>query len=185
MASLIAKPAASGLLPRQIGTVTLSEETPGAITALMPYAGQTRATSTALKTAHGLNFPGPNRSTRGENITACWSGMDQAFLIGGAPDPALAATAALVDQTDAWAVLRLEGKDAAATLARLTPLDLRSAVFKRGHTARSLIGHMSVLITRTGAQGFTILIFRSMAATAVHELETAMTGIAARAALET
>ncbi|WP_375550657.1 sarcosine oxidase subunit gamma [Rhodophyticola porphyridii] len=184
MARLIAKSAASGLLPIEIGTVTLTEETPAAITALMPFAGKLRALSAALKAAHGVPFPGPNRSSAKGGTRVCWSGLDEAFLIGDPAQADLADHAAVVDQTDAWAVLHLEGKDAAEVLARLTPINLGREHFKRGHAARSLIGHMTALIIRTGAQGFTILIFRSMAATAIHELDVAMRGVAARAALQ-
>ncbi|MBO6602498.1 MAG: sarcosine oxidase subunit gamma [Roseicyclus sp.] len=184
MARLIAKSAAAGLLPIEIGTVTLTEETPAAITALMPFAGQLRALSAAFKAAHGVPFPGPNRSSAKGGTRVCWSGLDEAFLIGDPAQADLADHAAVVDQTDAWAVLHLEGKDAAEVLARLTPINLGREHFKRGHAARSLIGHMTALIIRTGAQGFTILIFRSMAATAIHELDVAMRGVAARAALQ-
>jgi metal-dependent amidase/aminoacylase/carboxypeptidase family protein len=42
---------------------------------------------------------------------------------------------------------------------------------------------MHVVLFRTALDAFTILVFRSMARTAWHELETAMTGLAARARL--
>ena len=66
-------------------------------------------------------------------------------------------------------------------LARLVPLDLRPASFADGAAARSLLGHMSLAIRRTGAAGFELLVFRSMAATAVHEIGAAMTSVAAQA----
>ena len=184
MANLIAKSPADGLLPLEIGGLMLSEDSPAAITAVMPFAGQVKPLSAALKAAHGMAFPGPNRVTGSGEVKAYWSGMDQAFLIGTAPDRSLAPHAALVDQTDAWAVLNIQGAEVEAVLARLTPLDLNPSVFKRGHAARSLLGHMSALIARSGAQSFTILVFRSMAATAVHELALAMKAVAARAELE-
>ena len=65
-------------------------------------------------------------------------------------------------------------------LARLTPIDLRDSAFPKGATARTVIGHMTGSITRTGADTYAIMVFRSMAKTAVHELERAMRGVAAR-----
>ncbi|MEL6839146.1 MAG: sarcosine oxidase subunit gamma, partial [Pseudomonadota bacterium] len=65
-------------------------------------------------------------------------------------------------------------------LARLVPVDLRLATFKTGHTARTMLGHMSVAISRVGAQSFEIMAMRSMAGTLVHELETAMRSVALR-----
>ena len=80
-------------------------------------------------------------------------------------------------------MLRLEGAGVEEVLARLTPLDLNPGMFKRGHAARSLLGHMNMVIARVGAEAFEIMVFRSMTKTAVHELEEAMKSIAARAAL--
>ncbi len=92
----------------------------------------------------------------------------------------MAAHAALTDQSDAWAMVRLEGAAAEDVLARLVPVDLRQSVFKRGHTARTMLQHMAVSITRISGEAFLILAFRSMAGTLVHDLETAMKGVAAR-----
>ena len=86
----------------------------------------------------------------------------------------------MTDQSDGWAVMRLEGAGARDVLARLCPLDLRAPVFKRGHTARSLLGHMNASITRVGVNAFEIMVFRSMANTAVHELNEAMKSVAAQ-----
>jgi len=104
-------------------------------------------------------------------------------VVGKAVDASVARHAALTDQSDAWAVFSLQGHGVEDVLARLTPLDLNRAVFKRGHAARSLLGHMSAVILRTGENTFEIMVFRSMARTAVHELETAMRAVAARDAL--
>ncbi|MBC6437641.1 MAG: sarcosine oxidase subunit gamma [Rhodobacteraceae bacterium] len=182
MASLIARFPAHGFLPVRHGDVILSEEIPEAITALMPYRGQSRALSAAMKAAHGVAFPGPNRSTQKLPAQAVWTGMDQAFLIGVPADATLSTHAALVDQGDAWAVLTLDGAGVEDVLARLTPLDLRMSVFKHSHAARSLLGHMNAVFIRDGTRRFTIMVFRSMAKTACRELEEAMRGVAARQA---
>lgn len=180
MARLIASTPCAGLLPLTIGNVTLTEVDLGQVTLVAPYSGQTKATSDALKVALGLTFPAPNRS-QGRGPRMVWCGMNQAFLIGAdCPDLHMAAT---VDQSDAWAIVHLDGQDAEAVLARLTPIDVRASVFKRGHTARSLIAHMTASITRVGANSFEIMVMRSMAGTLVHDLEQAARGVAARATL--
>jgi len=183
VARLIEKSPCAGLLPLETGGLTLDEQLPGAITSIMPYAGQEGAASELLKSVHGMAFPAPNRSTGREGARAVWTGRGQAFVIGAPADPALARHAALTDQSDAWAVLRLSGEGAEAVLARLTPLDLNPAVFKRGHAARSALGHMNAVITRTGASAFDLMVFRSMAQSAVHELHEAMISVAARSAV--
>ncbi len=75
---------------------------------------------------------------------------------------------------------RSRGRGGEAVLTRLVPLDLRISGFKINHTARSLLGHLPVSITRTGAQAFEVMVMRSMAASLVHDLQEAMAGLAAR-----
>ncbi|MCW1950827.1 MAG: sarcosine oxidase subunit gamma [Octadecabacter sp.] len=178
MVKLIAQTACAGLLPKTIGSVTVTEVDAGQVTLIAPHKGQQKAVSAALKTSVGVGFPAPNRSV-GTGPRTVWCGKEQALLIG-APCPSLAG-AACVDHSDAWAIVQIDGADTVAVLARLTPIDLRANVFKRGHTARTLIGHMTGGITRLGAQSFEVMVMRSMAETLVHDLTQAAENIAARA----
>ncbi|WP_300031756.1 sarcosine oxidase subunit gamma [uncultured Roseobacter sp.] len=180
MADLTARTPCSGVLPFSVGSVTLEETDPGALTSIAAYNGQQGALSDALDQAHGVKLPAANRTTGRAECRAIWFGRDMALLAGPPPDPRLAQHAALTDQSDAWAVVTLSGDGAADVLARLVPADLRSAVFKRGHTLRTQVMHMNASITRTGADSFMIMVFRSMAHTLVDELKTAMEGVAAR-----
>ena len=108
--------------------------------------------------------------------------MGPSFLIGAAPE-GLAGVAALTDQSDGWARMRLQGPGAEAVLARLVPIDLRVAAFPEGAVARSGLNHMMMVLMREGPQAFQIMVFRSMAGSAVHELAVAMKALTARAAL--
>ncbi|MEL0436134.1 sarcosine oxidase subunit gamma [Phycobacter sp. K97] len=180
MADLIAKSPCDGLLPISVGGLSLVEEDPGHLTTLAPFKGQDKALSAALEAAHGMKLPAPGRSTGKAGARAIWFGRDMVLLAGPAPDPSLAEYAALTDQSDAWAVVRLDGKGAEDVLARLCPIDLRSKSFKRGHTARTELRHMMASVTRTGANSFQIMVFRSLAQTLVHDLKTAMEAVAAR-----
>lgn len=177
---LIAQTPCDGLLPLTIGTVSVTEVDPGAIHAVSTFQGQTNALSEAMKSAHGMALPAPNRATGKSGARAIWFGPGQVMLIGPAPDPSLSAYAAVVDQSDAWAVVRLEGDGAEDVLARLVPVDLRPQNFKRGHTARTLLFHMTASITRVGEKSLQIMVFRSMSTSLVHDLQRAMEGVAAR-----
>ena len=180
MAKLIAKPPLDAGLPFTAGTCTLAAVDPGRMTALAPWPGAEAALSRALRDAHGLDFPASGRVTDAPGARALWSGRSQALLIGPDPAPGLAAHAALTDQSDAWAVFRLEGADAIAVLARLVPIDLHPAIFTTGRTARTLLGHMTCGLTHVGARAFEVMVFRSMAGTALHEIATAMKSVAAQ-----
>jgi len=177
---LEARSPCDGLLPITRGGWTLSEVDTGRITSIAPFAGQEAALSGALQTAYGLGFPEPGHSAEEDGARILWSGRRQAFLLGPEPDAALARHAAVTDQSDGWAALHLSGAGCEAVLARLVPLDLRAEVFAPGCTARSLLQHCHVSVTRLDDTGFLILGYRSMAGTLVHDLDTAMSSLAAR-----
>ena len=183
MVKLVSKSPCDGILPLEIKGILLTETKPWVITSVAPYTGQQAGASAALKALIGAGLPEPNRSTGREGARVVWTGAGQAMVIGAEVDASLAQHAALTDQSDAWVVFRLEGQGVEDVLARLTPLDLNPGVFKPGHAARSLLGHMSAIFLRVSGEAFQIMVFRSMARTAVHELEITMRAVAARAAL--
>jgi len=166
---LIAKTALSGQSATHAGT-TLAEVNLGQITSIACFPGQMAAVSAVLG-----HFPAPNTHLDG----LCWTGPDQAFLIGR-PAPDLTGLAATTDQSGGWTALRLSGALAVDVLARLVPLDLRHMT--PGQSARAPLGHMQMVLMRE-ADSFLILVFRSMARTAWSEIEEAMKILAARKAL--
>jgi sarcosine oxidase subunit gamma len=170
---LVAKSPLSGTVEH----ADLSLQTPdlGQVTSVAPFAGQADAVGKAL---NGLAFPAPNCFVANGTLRMVWTGRDQAFLIGVLPE-GLAGIAALTDQSDGWVCLSLTGAAAADCLIRLIPLDLHA--MQPGDAARAPLGHMQSVIMRVEA-GFELLVFRSMAQTAWHEVETAMKALAARKA---
>ncbi|GAB4387133.1 sarcosine oxidase subunit gamma [Albidovulum sp.] len=181
MPSLIERSPAADLVPVSAGGLDLVELPFRQITSVAPFRGRQRAVAAALK-ALGLGWPRPDRAHLGTDRLCLWSGRDQAFLIGCAPE-GLAGIAALTDQSDAWASLRLSGEAAEAVLARLVPLDLGAAAFPVGASARSALNHMMAVVLRAEPDAFELMVFRSMAASAVHEIATAMRAVAARRGL--
>ncbi len=173
MPELIAKTALAGQTITLDGTI-LAEAELGQITSIAVFAGKQKAAAAAL----GQPFPKPNSFSTKSGIL-CWTGPDQAFLIG-TPIPDLTGIAATTDQSGGWAALRLSGPNAAAALMRLVPLDLQH--FSKGQSARAPLGHMNMVLLRE-KDGFLLLVFRSMARTAWAEIETALKSLAARAAL--
>ncbi|MEC3860249.1 sarcosine oxidase subunit gamma family protein [Mesobacterium sp. TK19101] len=180
MVELKAKSPCQGRKPVTHGSVTLSEVPVTTITALLPYRGKTAELSAALQDAHGLALPGPNSLTRAGNVTCLWTGLDQAMLIGAEPADALCAHAAVVDQSDGWTVVTLTGAAGVDVLARLIPVDLRTKAFPEGTAMRTQVGHMTASVARLSGDTVQIMVFRSMAGTLWHELETALSGVAAR-----
>lgn len=182
MAELIATSPARGLTPVRIGTVTLTEAPQAPVWAILPFRGKAKALDAALKKAHGLTFPEPGVCHEAKGLRLAWSGLDQAFLIGSVPDKSLGQHAALIDQSDAWTHLGIEGAAVRDVLARLVPIDLSPAACPKGSARRTLLGHMPTLILHPGGDRFELMVFRSMAHSAVHDLTLAMTAVAARQA---
>ena len=180
MAELIAKSPCEGLLPLEVGQVQAREVLGQPMALVAPFKGMDARLGAALAAAHGLSWPGPGKVVQGQGCQLQWFGHSHAMLIGCPPSDSLGALAALSDQSDAWAVVALEGPQAAAVLARLTPLDLRDSQFAVGDTARTELFHMSAAITRSAVHCYQIMVFRSMAGTLVHDLKTAMQAVAAR-----
>jgi sarcosine oxidase subunit gamma len=177
-------PPAEGLaLPQEAAGVRLTAYDPGPLTLVAPFRGQDSAVAQALQGALGLDLPGPGETRTGPAARAIWFGRGQTFVMGVTlPPELLGGTAAVTDQSDGWAAFRLDGAGTDEVLARLTPLDLRPQAFPPGRTARTLIAHMTASLTRWDADSCDILVFRSMAGTAAHDLTAAMARIAARAA---
>lgn len=182
MAELTPKSPAQGLKPLDIAGAHLTEAEAAPIWSLAPYRGQAGALSAALNASLGLGFPDPGKLIAQGGARIAWSGRDQAFLMGARPNAGLARHGAIVDQSDAWAHLVLEGPGARAVLARLVPIDLAPAACPPASALRTLLGHMPMLLLHPGGDRFEILVFRSMAGTAIHELEQVMRMLAARAA---
>lgn len=166
MADLSAKTAAEGLLPITEGALTLSEAAPAALTSVMPF-----------EPGGWADAPEPNRVAEPGGTRTLCLGPGRYLVFGPAPE---GVDAAITDQSDAWAALVLEGPGARDVLARLTPVDLRDTALAPGQSAQTLLGYMTATLIRSGGERYEILVFRSMAATAVHELATAMRHVAAR-----
>jgi heterotetrameric sarcosine oxidase gamma subunit len=183
VADLIVTDPWAGLgLPFSVDGCRLDASPPGPIWSVAPYPGRISEVTAALG-GSGLGFPAPGQVIAAGAARIVWAGRETAFLIGAPPPAGLEAQAALTDQSDGWAGLSLTGERSVAVLARLLPLDLRATSFPPGRSARGLLNHMPCLILRDTDAAFDLLVFRSMAGTAVHEVTDAMRGVAARAAI--
>lgn len=182
MPELIAKTALQGQAPLTLAATTLAEGPVLPLTSVAPYPGQKPAVDAALKPL-GLSFPAPDTLSAKGAARIIWTGRDQAFLIGVPAPDGLSDAAALTDQTDGWATLTLSGPAATDVLMRLVALDLRLAAFPVGKTARAGLNHMALILSRTAPDTFDLMVFRSMARSAWHEIADALQMRAARLAL--
>jgi sarcosine oxidase subunit gamma len=87
----------------------------------------------------------------------------------------IGAAAAVSDQSDGYAVLRLTGPKVRGTLAKMLPVDLHARAFKVGDVASTVAAHMGATLWRLedapdGAAVFDIAVFRSFAGDFWHAL---------------
>lgn len=179
MPELIAKTALEGKKPLVVAGTTLAELDAGAIYGIAPFPGKEKSVSKGLKSL-GLVFPAANSFAVNGAAMIAWTGRDQAFLIG-AVCPDFGSAAAVTDQSGGWATLSLQGPLAVDALMRYVPMDLRLAHFPVGKSVRTPLYHMSMVLMRVADDGFRLMLFRSMARTAWHEIELALKTLAARA----
>lgn len=178
MAELIAKTALAGQAAVTRAGTTLAEVDLGPITSIALFPGQEKAAAKALKPL-GLAFPEPNSLVAKDGVRLVWTGRAQAFLIG-AEAPEMGEAAAVTDQSGGWAALSLTGPAAADALMRYVPLDLRLSAFPVGRAVRAPVYHMQAVIWREAEDALRLMVFRSMARTAWHEIDEALRSLAAR-----
>lgn len=106
-------------------------------------------------------------------------GPGQWFVIGDTPlsaaqifgkTPVLDGRASISDQGHGRVRIGISGAPVEAVLAKGTAVDLALSNFPVGHSTMTLIGHISALITRTGAESFELLVLRGFAESLWDEL---------------
>ena len=142
---------------------TIGPIAPMPITSLAPWPGETETLRARLG-----GFPQPGEVIALGDLRLVWAGRDTAFAFGALPPADLRDCCALCYQSDGWAGLRIEGAGAEAFLARRLPFDLRKLPVPG--SARSVLGHVPVLVVRLDRDRFELWGWRSMAASLLHEL---------------
>jgi sarcosine oxidase subunit gamma len=111
------------------------------------------ALSGSVQAAFGLTLPSAGRWTQAGDLAALWVGpghwwlqRERASALFAELAPVAAGHAALIDISDARAVLRIGGPAAPTILASLLPIDLHPRAFQPGHIANTVAAHIGVQI---------------------------------------
>jgi sarcosine oxidase gamma subunit len=156
------------------------EVDPGTITSVAPFAGQADAVSKALEKAVGCALPAVGAFTKAGATRVAWSGLDQWFVMSPEPVSVPARRSPTKATPGPRSRCRAGSRD---VLGRLVPIDLRPGVFEVGHAARTPAGAHVLPAHAGGGDRYVILVFRSMAASAAHDLDRAMRMVTGRAAV--
>ena len=142
------------------------------IASILARRGGEAVLSALVRARYGLDLPMVPRAARGPAHVFVWSGPGQWLLVAERREDfmELSGLAALSDQSDARAALRLSGPKVRDMLAKGCMIDLHPAAFPPGAAAMTSIAHIGVHLWRLDAHAndrdavFDILIARSMAA---------------------
>ncbi len=144
----IAKPGRFGADKGAPG-ITLSVLHPTTITMAIARKGKAKALHDALA---GL-----------KKVEVLWAGPDQ-YYVYNAPytelKKKLESLASISDQSHGRVVIQIAGPKSRALLAKGTPVDLHTDEFPTGKSALTQMAHVSVHLTRTGTDDFTLSVFR-------------------------
>ena len=120
-------------------------------------------------------MPQNNKTISTKDATLLWMGPDEVlFRSHESAAPPLERVAALekqlqktfaavVDVSDYYVVVRVEGARAQKVLQKNCPLDFHESVFQRGDCAQSLYGKAPVLVNRATDDGFDLQVRISLA----------------------
>lgn len=165
--------------------ISLAEVSGLAVIAISAPKSGEAALETALQSALGLAWPLTGRSSVSEKHRLLGLSRDQAFLLfphegAGAENvvaTGIAEAGYLFDQSDAWAMLRLQGPHSRAALERICMLDLDDAAFPDGAVSRTLMEHLSVIILREARDRYLLMSPRSSAGSFLDAVETSVRNI--------
>lgn len=132
-------------------------ERPATLVQVTARKGRQAELAAAIGKAFGLELPEAGRVATAADKAALWlqpgcwliaAPAEQRGELPGTLAQALKGIAAVVDQSHGRSVIEISGGEARAVLARLCRLDLHERVFASGHSAATLVGHVSCLIHR-------------------------------------
>jgi sarcosine oxidase, subunit gamma len=162
-----------------IGPVTIAEVTDTALASLAKRMGPGKVFAGAARRL-GIPLPEPGRHQAASPFAAFWIGPDQWMVeapyathedIVAVLRPTFGASAAITEQTDAWARFDVTAADLPALFERLCAFDLR--VNGPGSATRTVIGHLGCHVIRRSETAVSALGPRSSAASLLHAIETA------------
>jgi methylglutamate dehydrogenase subunit D len=149
---------------------------------MIAYKGRRSDASARLEAYCGLALPGgPRRVAKGESAVIglgprTWLFQREAGLpLATGLSEALGDAAAVTDQSDGYATMRLTGPRAASVLEKGISIDLHNRVFVPGFAAVTSCAHLDIIFWRledaNGHPVYEIAVFRSLARSLWHFIE--------------
>ena len=150
------------------------------IVQVMVRRGQDAALAAAMRTAFGIDAPGPGHTASGSGVTAIWIQPGQWLLtaprttegaLAARAAEAFAACAAIADQSHGRTTIAVSGASAREALSRGCRIDLHPRAFGPGRAASTPIAQIGCLVHQTdAAPSFELTVFSTLAEPFLHWL---------------
>ena len=180
--------APGGRRPDDRGTgITIEPRDDLGFAAVVARKGRAEELRKTLFSGHAVEAPVRPALARGRELDLVWNGPERWLAISS--DRAIAARlsgelgrlAAICDQRDALAILRIAGPEARAVLAKGCPLDLHPRAFRPGDAALTAIAHVGLHLWQVDeAPTFELAIPSSMAGSFARWLSASMSEFGAK-----
>ncbi len=149
-------PAFSGVPPQGAAGAVIATECELGIARLTARNGQLESLERLFHKRYGIALPKGPRRARWQELAVAGIGPESWMVTregaGTAFEDSLRSAfgghASIVDLTDAYATLRLEGPKVRDSLAKLVPIDVHERSFAPGDIAQTVAAHMSVTLWR-------------------------------------
>lgn len=172
--NLAARSAFLGVQSLKHPAFTIEDQSGLTIASITSAKGKSAEVKAAVQSAYGVALPDTPVRVSGNGIAFIWHGPDQWMAIAerGAGDrdleielkPVLEGRAAVVDQSDGRAVIRVSGSRVRDVLAKGFAIDLHPSAFKPNSVAITHAAHIGCIIWQTDAAPiYEIAMFRSFA----------------------
>lgn len=155
--TLVAVSAFSRLRPVATTAISIAPRDDVTIASIAPLRGQDDAVASAILNRYGVALPAVGRRIEAHGLSLQWAGPSQWLAMAERREgrdlelelkPLLARLAAVVDQSDARAVLGLAGVRAPDVLAKGVPIDIHPREFPSGAVAITHAGHIGITLAR-------------------------------------
>jgi methylglutamate dehydrogenase subunit D len=153
------------------------------IASLAANAGKSGVLKATIRAAYGADLPTTPERIEAKGIAFIWYGPDQWLAVAERDNgrdletelkKITAGLAAVVDQSDGRAVIRISGPRARDVLAKGMPIDLHPRAFKANGVAITHASHIGVILWQAGPEPtYEIAMFRSFADSFTHWLTDA------------
>ena len=178
----------AGRRPDDRGTgITIEPRDDLGFAAVVARKGRAEELRKTLFSGHAVEAPVRPALARGRELDLVWNGPERWLAISS--DRAIAARlsgelgrlAAICDQSDALAILRIAGPKARAVLAKGCPIDLPPRAFRPGDAALTAIAHVGLHLWQVDeAPTFELAIPSSMAGSFARWLSASMSEFGAK-----